>query len=107
MGDWLKNPARLVPLAFLLVTLLGTAVLMLPIARSDPGHAPFLTALFTATSAVAVTGLAVVDTSAYWTGFGQFAIYLMFQIGGIGIMTSATLLVLLVSRRLSLSPGRL
>lgn len=103
MGDWLKNPARLVPLAFLLVTLLGTAVLMLPIARSDPGHAPFLTALFTATSAVAVTGLAVVDTSAYWTGFGQFAIYLMFQIGGIGIMTSATLLVLLVSRRLSLS----
>lgn len=103
MGSWLKNPAQLVPLAFLLVILLGTAVLMLPMARSGPGHAPLLTALFTATSAVAVTGLAVVDTAVYWTGFGQAVIYLLFQLGGVGIMTSATLLVLLVSRRLSLS----
>ncbi|KAF0175779.1 MAG: ktrB [Rhodobacteraceae bacterium] len=103
MGSWLKNPARLVPLAFLLVILLGTAVLMLPMARSGPGHAPLLTALFTATSAVAVTGLAVVDTAVYWTRFGQAVIYLLFQLGGVGIMTSATLLVLLVSRRLSLS----
>ena len=59
----LTHPGRIVPLAFLLVIALGTAVLMLPAARSGPGHAPFVIALFTATSAVCVTGLAATDTA--------------------------------------------
>lgn len=101
-GLWL-HPARLVPLAFLFLIAAGTAALMLPGAAAGPGGAPFLVALFTATSAVSVTGLAVVDTAAYWTRFGQVVIFALFQLGGFGIMSAATLLVMLVSRRLSLS----
>lgn len=103
MHDLWSHPARLVPLAFLVVIAIGTAGLMLPAARAGGGSAPFVVALFTATSAVSVTGLAVVDTATYWSGFGQTLILVLFQIGGFGIMSTATLLALLVSRRLSLS----
>ncbi len=97
------HPARLVPLGFLAAILAGTLLLMLPIAREGPGAAPFMTALFTATSAVSVTGLAVVDTATYWTGFGRGVILALIQIGGFGIMSSATLLGLVVARRLRLT----
>ncbi len=95
-----QHPARLVPLAFLAAVAIGTGLMMLPAARADPGHAPFVTALFTAASAVCVTGLAVVDTPTYWSTFGQVLITVLVQVGGFGIMTLATLLSLLVSRRL-------
>ncbi len=98
----IKHPARLVPLAFLALIALGTALLMLPPATNGPGGAPFMTALFTATSAVCVTGLVVVDTPTYWSTFGQWLILGLFQAGGFGIMTGATLLALMVSRRLNL-----
>lgn len=98
----IKHPARLVPLAFLAMIALGTALLMLPAATTGPGGAPLLTALFTATSAVCVTGLVVVDTPTYWSTFGQVAIMGLFQAGGFGIMTGATLLALLVAGRLNL-----
>ncbi len=98
----LRHPARIVPLAFLAAVALGTALMMLPAARAEPGHAPFVTALFTATSAVCVTGLTVVDTPTYWTPFGHVLLTVLSQIGGFGIMTMATLLGLLVSRRLGL-----
>ena len=81
----------------------GTLLLMLPVARAGPGAAPFLTAAFTATSAVSVTGLAVVDTATYWTGFGRGVILALIQLGGFGIMSSATLLGLVVARRLRLA----
>lgn len=99
----LTHPGRIIPLAFLAVIGLGTAVLMLPVSRSDPGHAPFVIARFTATSAVCVTGLAATDTATYCSPFGQAIILVLAQIGGLGIMTGATLLGLLVSRRLGLS----
>ena len=99
----LQHPARLVPLAFLLAIGLGTGLLMLPAARAGGGGAPFLTALFTATSAVSVTGLTVQDTPTYWSGVGQGIILALFQVGGLGIMSGATLLGLLVARRLRLS----
>jgi trk system potassium uptake protein TrkH len=102
MTGFAKNPARLVPLAFLAVILLGTLVLMLPIARTGGGSAPFMTALFVATSAVGVTGLSTVDTASYWSGFGQGTIYLLFHLGGFGIMSAATLLGMVVSRRIGL-----
>ncbi len=102
MKGFLKNPARLVPVAFLAVILLGTLALMLPIARPEGVGAPFLTALFVATSATAVTGLSTVDTQTYWTGFGQGVIYVLFHIGGFGIMSAATLLGMVVSRRIGL-----
>lgn len=76
---------------------------MLPISRAGPGSAPFLTALFTSTSAVCVTGLIVEDTPVYWSSFGQGVILMLFQIGGFGIMAAATLLGLLVGRGFRLS----
>lgn len=102
-GKALQHPARLVPLAFLTAIAVGTLLLMLPVSRAEPGHAPFLTALFTATSAVCVTGLIVVDTPVYWSMFGQSVIMVLFQIGGFGIMAAATLLGLLVGRGFRLS----
>ena len=102
MKGFLNNPARLVPLAFLVVILVGTLALMLPIARPEGVGAPFLTALFVATSAAAVTGLSTVDTQTYWTGYGQGVIYLLFHVGGFGIMSAATLLGMVVSRKIGL-----
>lgn len=97
------HPTRIVPMAFLAAIGLGTLVLMLPFATSNGRGADLVTALFTATSAICVTGLITADTPTYWSGFGQAAILLMIQIGGLGIMTAATLLGLLAGRRLSLS----
>ncbi|MCW6005036.1 TrkH family potassium uptake protein [Micromonospora sp. CPCC 205371] len=102
MRRTLQHPARIVPFAFVCAIAVGTVVLMLPVSRAGEGHAPFVTALFTATSATCVTGLITVDTPTYWSPFGQATIMAMIQIGGFGIMTLATLLGVLVSRRLGL-----
>ncbi|WP_435208769.1 TrkH family potassium uptake protein [Streptomyces sp. bgisy034] len=96
------HPSRTVVLAFAAVTLLGTALLALPVAAQDGAATDFVTALFTSTSAVCVTGLVVVDTSAYWSGFGEGVILALIQVGGFGIMTMASLLAMLVSGRLRL-----
>ena len=93
-----RDPVRLIPLLFLAAIAIGTILLMLPVASASGEPASFVTALFTATSAVAVTGLVVVDTGTYWSAFGQAAIMLMFQVGGLGIMTAATLLGLMAGR---------
>ncbi|MCQ2029481.1 TrkH family potassium uptake protein [Stutzerimonas zhaodongensis] len=92
------HPARVVALIFAGVILLGTALLMLPAASSNGLSAPLVTALFTAVSAVCVTGLVVVDTGTYWTALGQVVILALFQLGGFGMMTVATLMGLLVNR---------
>ncbi|ASW57994.1 ATPase [Plantactinospora sp. KBS50] len=89
-------------MAFLGAILAGTALLTLPSARTGPDSAPFLTALFTATSAICTSGLAVVPTGEYWSALGTVFILALTQIGGLGIMTMGTLLLLLVSRRLGL-----
>ncbi|WP_420813927.1 potassium transporter TrkG, partial [Phytoactinopolyspora endophytica] len=80
----------------------GTAILMLPVATDGPDSATFLEALFTATSAVCIVGLIIVDTPDYWSTFGEVAIMGMFQVGGFGIMTMSSLLVVLISRRMNL-----
>ena len=98
----LRHPAQVIVAAFAVAVAVGTGLLMLPISREGPESAPLLTALFTATSAVCVTGLIVVDTPVYWSGFGQVAIAAMIQVGGFGIMTLASLVGLLISRRLGL-----
>lgn len=102
MRRGIQHPARLIPLAFLVVIALGTALLMLPAARAGDGSAPLLTALFTSTSAVCVTGLIIEDTPLYWSTFGQVVIMGLFQVGGFGIMSGATLLGLLVAGRMRL-----
>ena len=93
-----RDPIRLIPMLFLLAIAVGTLLLSLPIATADGNPTSFLTAIFTATSAVAVTGLIVEDTATYWSPFGQITILLLFQIGGFGIMTAATLFGLMAGR---------
>lgn len=97
-----RHPAQVVVAGFAAVIAVGTALLMLPIATPEPGRADALDALFTATSAVCVTGLIVVDTPSHWSGFGHGVILALVQIGGLGIMTLASLLVMLLSQRLGL-----
>lgn len=95
---------RLIPLAFLVGVTVGTLLLMLPVARAGNGEgAPFIVALFTATSAFCVTGLTVVDTASYWSPAGHGFILLLAQVGGLGIMTGATLIGLLLTGRGRLS----
>ena len=94
----LRDPIRLIPLLFAGAIAVGTILLSLPFATVEGVRAPFLVAFFTSTSAVAVTGLIVVDTPTYWSGFGQGVILLLFQVGGFGIMTSATLFGLMAGR---------
>ncbi len=92
----------LLALGFAATILAGSLLLTLPIANREGIVTPYITALFTATSAVCVTGLVVVDTKSYWTPFGQAIILLLIQVGGLGFMTSSTLLLLLIGRRFSL-----
>jgi len=84
------------------VIILGTILLMLPVASKTGQFTSPVNTLFTAASAVCVTGLTVVDTGDYWSSFGQGVILVLIQIGGLGFMTSATLLLLLLGRRLGL-----
>lgn len=93
-----QHPARVVPLAFLITILIGTGLLMMPGSSADSSGAPWIVALFTAVSAVCVTGLVTVDTGTYWSPLGQWVIMALFQIGGFGMMTAATLLGLMVNR---------
>lgn len=93
---------QIIALGFFIMILLGTGLLMLPIASVDAGGASFGDALFTATSASCVTGLVQQDTGTYWTTFGQIVIITLIQIGGLGFMTIATLFLLLLRRRMGL-----
>lgn len=100
MGRALLHPARLLPLAFLAAIAVSTLLLLLPGARADPeATTTVTTAFFTATSAICVTGLTVVDTT-HWSELGHAVIIVAVHLGGFGIMTAATLLALLVARRL-------
>jgi potassium uptake TrkH family protein len=96
------HPTRIVALAFTLIVLLGTALLMMPIASKDGKSLDFFDALFTAVSAVTVTGLATIDTELHWTLFGHVVIGSLIQIGGFGIVGFASLVAYLLDGRISL-----
>ena len=89
-------------LGFFSMILLGTFLLMLPFSSRAGAVTPFSDALFTATSAVCVTGLVVYDTAAYWSVFGQTVIIILIQIGGMGVITVAASFALISGRRISL-----
>lgn len=95
------HPTQAVVVGFAAAILAGTLLLLTPMAKAGPGSATFVEALFTATSAVCVTGLVVVDTPTYWTPFGQAVILVLIQLGGLGIMIFASLIGLVLARRLS------
>mgnify|MGYP000308163882 FL=1 len=87
---------------FVGVILLGALLLMLPVSTTERCITPFNETLFTATSAVCVTGLVVQDTGSYWSGFGQAVILALIQIGGLGVVTVAASFALLSGRKISL-----
>ena len=96
------DPAKVMVIGFASVVLLGALLLNLPIATKSGESIGLLDALFTATSAVCVTGLIVVDTATYWSIFGQVVIITLIQIGGLGFMTIATMFALLTKKKINL-----
>lgn len=96
------SPTRTIVLGFLSVILTGSLLLSLPFASADGVSVPYVDALFTASSAVAVTGLVVVDTGTHWSLFGQLVILLLIQIGGLGFMTMITMFAMIIGKRISL-----
>jgi len=99
--------ARVIVIGILISILIGTLLLMLPIATRSGESAGFTTSLFTATSAVCVTGLVLEDTYLFWSLFGQIVIILLIQIGGLGFMTFITLFSFFVGRQIGLRERRL
>lgn len=98
-----NSPARLALVVFTGIIALTTGLLMLPFASAADRSAPFVDVLFTAVSAVCVTGLTTVDTATYWSVFGQVVIAAGIAIGGLGVMTLASILGFAVSRHLGLT----
>ncbi|BDZ41312.1 potassium transporter Trk [Paraoerskovia sediminicola] len=98
-----QAPARLAVSVFGAVVMIFTLLLMPPWATASGRHAPFVDALFTATSAVCVTGLVVVPTGTYWSTYGQVVIIVAIKVGGLGVMTLASILGMAVSRRIGLT----
>jgi len=96
------NPAQILVLGFLTMIFVGAGLLTLPMASANGESVGFVNAIFTATSAVCVTGLVVGDTASYWTLFGKGTILVLIQAGGLGFMTMATLIALVVGKRISL-----
>ena len=96
------KPGQILVLGFACVILVGAILLTLPLATADRYRLDFIDALFTATSAVCVTGLIVVNTGVTFTLFGQIVIIVLIQIGGLGFMTIASLLFMMIGKRFSL-----
>ncbi len=96
------EPASILFVGFLGLILLGTCLLMIPAATSDRHHLSFIDALFEATSAVCVTGLAVVDTGTTFTLFGQLILLVLIQVGGWGFMTIGILMFIVLGKKIGL-----
>ncbi len=94
---------KILTFGFLLVIILGTALLKLPFATRPGLATSFMTALFTSTSATCVTGLTLVSTATHWTLFGQVVIAALMEIGGLGFMTFAVMMSLMIRRRMKMS----
>ena len=105
---WMKSrpkslsAAKIIAAVFAVIILLGTLLLNLPVASRNGGPIGFLPALFTATSATCVTGLSLFDTWSQWSGFGQTVLLCLIQIGGLGFMSAATMVVFLLRKRIGL-----
>ena len=96
------EPTQIMVIGFAIIILIGAILLNMPISTQNGESIGFLDALFTSTSAVCVTGLIAVDTSTYWSFFGQLIIITLIQIGGLGFMTMTTLFALIIKKRINL-----
>src|SRR6478736_3081350 len=97
-----SSPARFAVLVFAALVLLFTALLSLPAATASGRRAPLADALFTAVSTICVTGLSTVDMGTYWSGLGQAIIFIGVNVGAMGVLTLASILGLVISKRLGL-----
>ncbi len=96
------SPAQIIAIVFAVIILLGTVLLSLPISSRSGQSNGLLTALFTATSSTCVTGLILGDTWTLWSGFGQVVILCMIEIGGLGFMSAASLVVFVLRKKIGL-----
>ena len=96
------SATKVIAITFALIILAGALLLSLPAASRDGVSCGFRPALFTATSATCVTGLVLYDTWTQWSGFGQIVIITLIQVGGLGFMSAATLVVFLLRRKVGL-----
>ena len=96
------SSGKLIPLSFLAAIVAGTLLLMLPVSSAAGTFTDPLTALFTATTSVCVTGLVVVDTFSYFSTFGHAVILFLIQIGGLGIITVVSILMFVMHKRFSM-----
>lgn len=96
------TPVQIIAMGFATLIFLGAILLSLPIATIEGVKTPFIDCLFTSTSAVCVTGLVTVDTGTYWSYFGKTIIIILIQIGGLGFMAFATLLSLIIGKKITL-----
>ncbi len=98
----LYTPVQILAIGFAVTILIGAILLSLPIASRSGEATSFIEAIFTATSAVCVTGLVVVDTGTYWSYFGKTVIMFLIEIGGLGFMSVTTLVFLILGKRITL-----
>ena len=96
------KPAQMMVLGFGSVILIGALLLMTPLATNSGNSTSFIDCLFTATSAVCVTGLIVVDTSMHWSIFGKVVIILLIQIGGLGFMAISASIAIIFGKKINL-----
>lgn len=97
------SPMKLILGGYCMIILVGAILLSLPIATRGPGGTPFSDCFFTATSATCVTGLIRYDTFTHWTTFGQLVILSLIQVGGVGFMTVAILVMVVAKRKIGLN----
>ncbi len=96
------SPTQIIAITFAVIILAGTLLLLLPISSRNGQSAGIITSLFTATSATCVTGLVLGDTWTLWSGFGQTVIITLIEIGGLGFMSVASLLIFALRRKIGL-----
>lgn len=97
------HPARVITLSFIMIIVLGTFLLCLPISSRTGEFTGLLDSLFTATTSTCVTGLTVVDTLQHWSGFGQFVILLLIQVGGLGLVSLTTFFFIVLRHKVGIS----
>ena len=96
------STTQIIALGFFVAILIGTALLMLPVSSADGRVTPLIDSLFTATTSICVTGLVVVPTYLHWSAFGKAVILLLIQLGGLGIISFTTGIMMVIGRRITL-----
>ena len=96
------STTQIIMLSFLCMILLGSILLSLPVSSADGNRVPYLDALFTATTATCVTGLVTLPTVSTWSVCGQIVILILIQIGGLGVITTISAVMIMLHKRMSI-----